>query len=82
MDKSLKELRLRRVGNSLGVILPKEVLDALGVESKEGEVLTVTRLPDGGGLELRHVDRKFERKLALLRDTIKRYKNALRELAR
>ena len=82
MDKSLKELRLRRVGNSLGVILPKDVLDALGVESKEGEVLTVTQLPDGTGLELRHVDRRFQKKLALLRDTIKRYKNALRELAK
>ena len=76
------ELRLRRVGNSLGVILPKEVIEALGAEGKAGEKLAVTRLPDGRGLELRHVDEKFEKKLALLRDTIKRYKNTLRELAK
>ncbi|MBK8101675.1 MAG: hypothetical protein IPK26_31725 [Planctomycetes bacterium] len=76
------ELRLRRVGNSLGVILPKEVLEALGAEGKAGEKLAVAQLPDGRGLELRHIDEKFEKKLALLRDTIKRYKNTLRELAK
>lgn len=76
------ELRLRRVGNSLGVILPKEALEALGVEAKEGEKLTIARLPDGSGLELRHVDAKFEKKLTMLRDTIKRYRNTLRELAK
>ena len=76
------ELRLRRIGNSLGVILPKEALDALGAEGKEGEKLTLVKLPEGGGFELRNVDEKFEKKLALLRDTMKRYRNALRELAR
>jgi putative addiction module antidote len=75
------ELRLRRVGNSLGVILPKEALEALGIDGKEGETLTLVQHPDGR-TELRHVDQKFERKLALLRDTMKKYKNALRELAK
>lgn len=76
------ELRLRRVGNSLGVILPKEALDALGVEAREGEKLALVRLPDGTGLELRHEDEIFERKLALLRDTMQRYRNTLRALAK
>lgn len=75
------KLRLRRVGNSLGVILPKEALEALGVAPKEGETLTLVQHPDGK-TELRHVDAKFERKLALLRETMKNYKNALRELAK
>jgi putative addiction module antidote len=75
------ELRLRRIGNSFGVILPKEALEALGIDGKEGETLTLVNLPEGR-IELRHVDEKFERKLALLRDTIKRYKNTLRALAR
>ena len=82
MQFSLMELRLRRVGNSLGVILPKEALEALGVESKAGEKLVLAKLPDGRGFELRHVDEKFEKKLALLRDTMKRYKNTLRSLAK
>jgi putative addiction module antidote len=75
------ELRLRRVGNSLGIILPKEALEALGVDGKEGETLTLVQLQDGR-MELRHVDQKFEKKLALLRDTMKRYKNTLRALAK
>ncbi|MBL8752658.1 MAG: AbrB/MazE/SpoVT family DNA-binding domain-containing protein [Planctomycetes bacterium] len=82
MTKNLIELRLRRVGNSLGVILPTEALEALGVEGKEGEKLMLTRLPGGDGLELKHVDAKFEKKLALLRDTMKRFRNTLRELAK
>jgi len=82
MDRTVTELTLRRVGNSLGVILPKEALQALGVEGKAGEKLVVTRLPDGQGVELRHVDDRFEEKLALLRDTMKRYKNTLRALAK
>jgi putative addiction module antidote len=76
------DLRLRRIGNSLGVILPKEALDALGAEGKEGEKLVLVELPEGRGFQLRNVDETFERKLALLRDTIKRYRNTLRELAR
>lgn len=43
------KLRLRRVGNSLGVILPKAALQALGVESREGEKLILVRLRDGSG---------------------------------
>lgn len=82
MTERLIELRLRRVGNSLGVILPKEALEALGVEAKEGEKLALVRLPDGSGLELRHEDEAFEKKLALLRDTMARYKNTLRALAK
>lgn len=81
MTEPVIELRLRRIGNSFGVILPKEALEALGVNSEEGESLTLSKLADGRGMELRHVDEKFERKLALLRDTMKRYRNTLRALA-
>ncbi|HMQ23776.1 MAG TPA: hypothetical protein PKE00_14885 [Planctomycetota bacterium] len=76
------ELRLRRVGNSLGVILPKEALEALGIDNHEGAKLTLEKLPDGRGVELRYVDEEFERKLELLRDTMKRYENTLRTLAK
>ena len=82
MEAPLIELRLRRVGNSYGVILPKEALEALGIESKAGVKLSLAKLADGQGIELRHIDEKFETKLALLRDTMKRYKNTLRALAK
>lgn len=48
----MKELRLRRVENPFGVA-------ALGVASKAGEKIAVARLPDGRGLELRHVDERL-----------------------
>lgn len=76
------ELRLRRVGNSVGVILPKEALEALGIDNTEGVKLSLEKLPDGRGMELRHVDEQFEKKLELLRDTMKKYKNTLRSLAK
>jgi putative addiction module antidote len=75
------ELRIQRVGTSVGVILPKEALDALGIEGTDGEILTLAPQPDGR-VELRRVDTKWERKLALLRDTMKKYENALRDLAK
>ncbi len=75
------ELRIQRVGTSVGVILPKEALEALGIEGTDGEILTLAQQPDGR-VELRRVDTKRERKLALLRDTMKKYENALRDLAK
>jgi len=74
------ELTLRRIGNSLGLILPAEVLAELGI-AKEGDKLLLTTGPDGE-LQLRLADAGFQKKLALLRDTMKRYQNALRELAK
>ena len=76
------ELRLRRIGNSLGLILPKAAIEALGADGRVGEKLILAPLPNGRGLELRRVDEKLEKKLALLRDTMKRFKNTLRELAK
>ena len=75
------ELRLRRVGNSLGVILPKRALEALGVEPEAGKTLVLVRAPEGTGLELRYEDTEFARRLAVLRETLQRNRNALRELA-
>jgi putative addiction module antidote len=74
------ELTLRKVGNSLGVILPRDALDVLGVE-KEGDRLVLSKAEDGT-LRIEHLDPDFAEKLAVLRDTIKRYKNTLRELAK
>ena len=40
------ELKIRRFGNRLGVILPEEVIDRLRV--KDGETLFLIEAPDGG----------------------------------
>ena len=70
--------KLRKIGNSLGVILPKEFLDELQVE--EGQALYVTKRPDGG-VSLAPQDDEFERQMEIGSDLMKRYRNTLRELA-
>ena len=61
---------------------PCAVCLPLGSGGREGEILAVERLPDGSGLALRPADDRFAEKLALLRDTMKQYRNALRELSK
>ncbi|MCF8077430.1 MAG: AbrB/MazE/SpoVT family DNA-binding domain-containing protein, partial [Desulfotignum sp.] len=40
------ELKIRKIGNSLGIVLPKESL--LRLQVKEGESVYFTKTPDGG----------------------------------
>lgn len=71
--------KVRKIGNSLGVILPKETLNDLQVE--EGQALYVSKGADGS-LRLAPHDEEFERQMAIGGDLMKRYRNALRELAK
>jgi putative addiction module antidote len=73
-----RTLKVRRVGNSLGVVLPKEVLAKLRVG--EGDMLSVSETPDGVTLTL--CDDEVQRQIEIGRDLMKRYRNALRELAK
>lgn len=73
-----KARKIRRVGNSLGVTLPKEMLDDLHLG--DGSDVTVVRTPDG--LLLRPTDPLFEEAMAIYRQGAEQYKNALRELAK
>jgi putative addiction module antidote len=73
-----RTLKVRRVGNSLGVVLPKEVLAKLRVG--EGDELTVTDTPDG--VALQHFDAELQEQIDAARRAMKRYRNALRELAK
>ena len=71
-------LKLRKIGGSVGVIIPKEELDRMNV--KEGDALY--GVSDKDGLRLLTLDPSFERKLKAFEHTRKRYRNALRELAK
>jgi putative addiction module antidote len=76
------ELKLRRVGNSVGVVLPKEALARLNVG--EGDSLTLTEAPDGG---LRVTPstaghEQFTQQMKVAESVIRRYRNTLRELAK
>jgi putative addiction module antidote len=70
-------LKLRRIGNSLGVILPREMIAALGIG--EGDQLFAVRTPEG--LRLTAYDPHFVAVIESGRRQMRRYRNAMRELA-
>ncbi|HEY1943400.1 MAG TPA: AbrB/MazE/SpoVT family DNA-binding domain-containing protein [Roseiarcus sp.] len=73
------ELKLRKIGNSLGVVLPKEAVSRLNVG--EGERVYLTEAPEGG-YRLTPFDPTFEEKMAKARDIMRRYRNTLQALAK
>ena len=72
------QITVRKVGNSLGVILPAEATAALQVG--EGDRLFLTRSPEG--FRLTPYDPAFERQMKVADEGMKQYRNALRELAK
>jgi len=72
------ELKVRRVGNSLGVVLPKEALTRLNVD--KGDQLYITEAPDG--FRITAADPEFAKQMQAAEKGMKRYRNALRELAK
>jgi putative addiction module antidote len=71
-------LKLTTIGNSVGVILPKELLTKLGVD--KGDTLYTTDTPDGVVLSTR--DPSFEAQLEIARGVMKKRRAVLRELAK
>ena len=72
------ELKVRKFGNSLGVVLPKEVVNRL--HTKDGEPLFLIEGP-GGSYQMTPYDPAFAKKLAKAEDIIDRYRNTLHVLA-
>lgn len=72
------ELKLRKIGNSLGIVLPKEALAHL--KAGEGDVLTLTESPDG--MRLTAANPEFSKSMAVFESLNRRYRNTLRELAK
>lgn len=71
-------VKVRKVGNSLGVILTKDVVEALGVA--EGDELFAIRTPDG--IRLTPYDPDFAEAIESTRDYMRRHRNAMRELGK
>jgi putative addiction module antidote len=72
-------LQVRKVGNSTGVILPKELLHRLRL--KEGDMLHVVEQTDRG-LKLSPYDPKHAKAMALARKAFSEYADTYRELAK
>jgi putative addiction module antidote len=72
------ELKLTAVGNSLGVVLPKEALARLKLA--KGDTVYLTDSPDG--YRLTPYNPKFEAQMDAARKIMKKRRAALRELAK
>ena len=69
---------IRKIGNSLGVILSKAELETMGVG--KGDKLFIVHTPDG--IRLTPYDPDFARVMESARDFMHRYRDTLRELAK
>ena len=72
------KLKVTPIGNSFGVILPKEALSKLKVTS--GDALFLTETADG--YTVSPYDPEFEEDMKLARDFRKKRRNVLRQLAK
>lgn len=75
---STTKTRIRKIGNSTGLILPKELVQRLGLEP--GTELTVTETPEGGFRVTRGKD--FKRAMDVVEDIMSEYRDTLHELAK
>ncbi len=72
------KLKITPIGNSFGVILPKEALAKLNVAS--GDSVFITETPDG--FRITPYDPEFEAQMKAAKAVMKKRRNALRELAK
>lgn len=73
-----RELKLRRVGGSIGATLPKDMADRLNL----GPGDRVLAVETDRGILLTPYDPTVERALAIAAHAARKYRNALRELAK
>jgi len=73
------KLEVKKIGNSTGVILPKELTAKLNL--KQGQWLYVTELPDGG-VRLTPYDPDFEKAMEVVEDLMVEYRDTLKALAK
>ena len=75
----MSALKLTQIGNSVGVILPKEILARLRVA--KGDTLFVTEAANGG-VTLSPYDPALEEQLELGREFMREYRDTFRQLAK
>ena len=74
----MKKLQIRKVGNSMGVLIPKEIVEQHHL--KEGDCLHLIETDEG--FTLTPYDPDFTKVMAAYEKFSTRYRNALKELAR
>jgi putative addiction module antidote len=73
------QLKVRKFGNSLGVVLPKEVINRL--QTGDGERLFLIEAAEGD-YRLTPYDPQFEKKMGKADEIMSRYRNTLRALSK
>ncbi|MGH6817631.1 MAG: AbrB/MazE/SpoVT family DNA-binding domain-containing protein [Methylovirgula sp.] len=71
-------LKLCKIGNSVGLVLPKEVLGQMNAQVGDTVHLTKTV----GGVRLTTYDPAFEEQIKAMRTVMRENRNVLRELAK
>ncbi|MFN7164948.1 MAG: AbrB/MazE/SpoVT family DNA-binding domain-containing protein [Hyphomonas sp.] len=74
----MTRLKIRKLGNSLGVVLPKDVLEQLKV--KEGDTLNVVAAPTG--ITLSVSDEEVDRLMEMAERIMDENREVLRALAK
>jgi len=72
------KVKITSIGNSAGIILPKELLARLRLEKGDELSLIETQ----GGFQLRPAEDEFDQQMVAMRTVMKKYRTALRELAK
>ncbi|MGK7884382.1 MAG: AbrB/MazE/SpoVT family DNA-binding domain-containing protein [Crocosphaera sp.] len=71
------KLNVKKHNNSLSVIIPEEIATNLNIN--DGDTLYITKTPNG--YEISAFDPAFAKKMQIARQGIKKYRNALIDLA-
>jgi putative addiction module antidote len=79
VEASSTVLQIRRIGNSVGLILPKELLARLKL--KEGDKLHVIEEPERA-FRLSPYDAKHAKAMEIARQVMREYKDTFRTLAK
>lgn len=72
------KVKVTTVGNSMGILLPKEVLGKM--KANKGDFLYLVESPEGYTLTPYQQD--FEEQISAAENIMARYRNTLRELAK
>ena len=72
------KVKVTSIGNSMGIVLPKEALKKL--KTGKGETLYLVDSPEG--FMLTPYQQNFEKQMEAAEKVMKKYRNALHELAK
>ena len=76
-DSMTNKLKITTVGNSVGIVLPREILERLRVE--KGDTLFAVETPNG--IELTAFDEEFAETMAVAEKIMREDRDVLRRLA-